>query len=110
LFDGVPEGSNLDRIEDSLLALPGVLAVRDLHVWAMSTEENALTAHLVCEQLTDIPSALLRQATGVINTQFGIEHVTLQCEPASFAEQCAVFPECLPGTGSQYRGGLSSPR
>ena len=101
LFDGVPEGIHLDQIEDSLLALPGVLAVHDLHVWAMSTEENALTAHLVCEQLTDLPSILLRQATGVINTQFGIEHVTLQCEPAAFAEQCALSPDCMPGTGGQ---------
>src|SRR6266700_1061823 len=46
-LQGVPEDVDLDEVEHYLITLPGVAKVHDLHVWAMSTTEIALTAHLV---------------------------------------------------------------
>ncbi|MDP1930907.1 MAG: cation diffusion facilitator family transporter [Gammaproteobacteria bacterium] len=92
LFDGVPDNLDLEEIEDCLLALPGVLAVHDLHVWAMSTQENALTAHLVCEAAVDTQNVFLKQTAHAITERFGIEHITLQCESPEFADQCPVCP------------------
>src|SRR3546814_3988363 len=43
----VPSGIDPGAVERLLASLPGVARVHDLHIWAMSTTENALTAHLV---------------------------------------------------------------
>lgn len=101
LFDGVPDNINLNQIEHALLALPGVVAVHDLHVWAMSTEENALTAHLVCAAGTDTQNALLRQATQALKEGFNVEHLSLQCESPAFADYCAVAPGCSSGASNR---------
>ncbi|RZA00376.1 MAG: cation transporter [Sphingobacteriaceae bacterium] len=46
-MDGVPKELNLQKIKVELLKTEGVLDVHHVHVWALSTTENALTAHLV---------------------------------------------------------------
>ena len=46
-LDGVPRGIVLIEVREYLAGLEGVSEVHDLHVWAMSTNETALTAHLV---------------------------------------------------------------
>lgn len=46
-LQGVPKEVDLDEVERYLSGLPGIAKVHDLHVWAMSTTEIALTAHLV---------------------------------------------------------------
>lgn len=51
-LDGVPDGIRVDELERMMTAVPGVEAVHHIHVWAISTTENALTAHVV---LTDLP-------------------------------------------------------
>lgn len=94
LFDGVPDNIKLDRVERTLLSIPGVVAVHDLHVWAMSTEENALTAHLVCTGSGDVRDALLHQAAAALNEGFGIKHSTLQCESPDYADDCSLTPGC----------------
>ena len=49
-LDGAPAGIVVDRVREGLLAVPGVTAVHDLHIWGMSTTDAALTAHLVHER------------------------------------------------------------
>lgn len=46
-FDGVPAGMNVSEIRKELLGIPGVEDIHDLHVWSLSTTENAMTAHVV---------------------------------------------------------------
>jgi cobalt-zinc-cadmium efflux system protein len=48
-MDGVPKEMNLAKIKNELLKAKGVLDVHHMHVWALSTTENALTAHLVVD-------------------------------------------------------------
>ena len=92
LFDGVPDSVDLAQARQCLLTLPGVVAVHDLHVWAMSTAENALTAHLVVDETsgddTTDHDALLRLASARLSETFGIEHVSLQRESLAFAAEC----------------------
>lgn len=79
MFDGVPEQVDLPSVRQYLLALPGVCDVHDLHVWAMSGAEIALTAHLSVGGDTD-RDALLRTATQGLHERFAIDHATIQLE------------------------------
>jgi cobalt-zinc-cadmium efflux system protein len=79
ILDAVPHGIDMQEVHELLIGLPGVAAVHDLHVWAMSTTEVALTAHLVT--LDGGPQdALLAQACAELREELGIEHATLQIE------------------------------
>ena len=75
----VPEGIDPKAVEGYLTGLPGVTAVHDVHIWAMSTTETALTAHLVKRDSHD-DDAVMAEATRALHTRFGIEHTTLQWE------------------------------
>ena len=90
LFDGVPEGIDLDAVRRQLLAVPGVADVHDLHVWALGTSQVALTAHLVLAADGADATAVLHAAGQELQVHFGIGHATLQVEPADFAAQCAL--------------------
>jgi cobalt-zinc-cadmium efflux system protein len=87
-LDGVPASIELDDVRSYLSALPGVNAVHDLHVWAMSTSEIALTAHLVmCDG--NPGDDFLHRVAGELHRDFAIEHTTIQIETAG--EVCALF-------------------
>jgi cobalt-zinc-cadmium efflux system protein len=73
--------SNVDRaaVERYLAGLPGVVEVHDLHIWALSTTENALTAHLV-RPGSGLDDALLTSAAEELRAHYNIGHTTLQVE------------------------------
>lgn len=77
-LDAAPRGLDVEAIRASFLALPGVSAVHDLHVWGLSTTETALTAH-ICHSRPD-GDALLVEAQALARGRFGIGHTTLQLE------------------------------
>ena len=78
---GVPSGIDVDVVEGELAQLPGVETVHDLHVWPLSTTENALTAHIVAPDVESTDD-LLRAARKMLHDRFRIEHCTLQIERA----------------------------
>ncbi len=77
--DAVPRGIDPKAVRARLLTLDRVTDVHHLHIWALSTTEVALTAHLVrpCEGGED---AVLTAANDVLGRDFGIGHATLQVE------------------------------
>jgi cobalt-zinc-cadmium efflux system protein len=92
-MDAVPEGIDPAEVKAYLAGLPGVTAVHDLHVWAMSTTEPALTAHVVRPAESDDDEFLAAAARG-LHDRFGIEHVTLQVERGSNAGvRCRLEPD-----------------
>jgi len=78
-MDAVPPGIERGDVERFLAGLPGVEAVHDLHIWAMSTTEIALTAHLIKPDARG-DDALLQRITKELHDRFGIEHTTIQIE------------------------------
>lgn len=92
-LDAVPAGINPAEVRAHLAALPGVAAVHDLHIWAVSTTETALTAHLVRPggAAADDDDALLARAAHELRDRFAIAHVTLQLETGTLA--CRLAPE-----------------
>lgn len=79
LFDGVPEHVDLAAVRRYLLEQPGVCDVHDLHVWAMSTAEVALTAHMAMSPLPE-DDYFLQSVAHELHEHFGISHATLQLE------------------------------
>ena len=86
-MDGVPRSVEIEQVRSYLLALPDVEAVHDLHIWAMSTTEIALTAHLVMPW-SDCPPPFLAGLEHELDEHFGIAHATVQIEPSG-ATACA---------------------
>lgn len=86
-LDAVPEAIDAADVQAYLEDLPAVTGVHDLHIWAMSTTETALTAHLVvpAERNDD---ALIARASRELHDRFGIEHSTLQVERGNPAYPC----------------------
>lgn len=76
---GVPGGIALPEVRRTLAALPGVARVHHLHVWAVSTTETALTAHLVMPE-GHPGDRFLAEAQRELKARFGIGHSTLQIE------------------------------
>jgi cobalt-zinc-cadmium efflux system protein len=90
-LDAVPARIDRPAIEAYLNGLPGVTEVHDLHIWAMSTTEVALTAHLVRPGAT-LDDGLLAQACKDLSTRFAIGHATLQIEAGDPAHPCTLAP------------------
>jgi len=77
--DAVPNNIDIESIRKYLLNLPDVNEIHDLHVWAMSTTEVALTAHLLRDS-PNIDDDLLHKAAKDLKEQFGVHHSTIQVE------------------------------
>lgn len=84
-LDAAPRGVDVAAVRSAILALPGVTAVHDLHVWGLSTTETALTAHIVHDRPD--AGALLVEAQLLARQTFSIGHTTLQLESG-------VLPDC----------------
>ncbi len=96
LFDGVPDGVNIPAIRTHLLATPGVGALHDLHVWALSTSEVALSVHVVRTAAAPAHDVLLQSIAHELRDEFNIEHATIQVEDSVFGAACAtsLSPSC----------------
>jgi cobalt-zinc-cadmium efflux system protein len=90
-LDAVPEGIDPHEVEAYLAGQPGVAEVHDLHIWAMSTTETALTVHLIRPE-TDPDDRLLDRLRRELHDRFGIEHATIQIETGDPAHPCPQAP------------------
>jgi cobalt-zinc-cadmium efflux system protein len=77
-LDAAPAHIDVGALRAFLAAQPGVTAVHDLHVWALSATKPALTAHIVRPDGND--DAFLAELTEALTKKFGISHVTVQVE------------------------------
>lgn len=91
-MQAVPVGVEPAMVRAHLAALPGVAEIHDLHIWAMSTTENALTAHLVMPG-GHPGDAFLNEICRTLAARFGIHHATVQIEVGDTAERCELAPE-----------------
>ncbi len=92
--DAVPAHIDAMQVRDYLGKLPGVVQVHDLHIWAMSTTETALTAHLVMPEQQGNADPFLVQTAACLHERFNIQHATLQIE--SSLEQWPCRVDCDP--------------
>lgn len=86
-LDAVPNGINPQAVEAYLRTLSEVRDVHHLHIWAMSTTEVALTAHLVKSD-GKLDDDFLKRVHEELHERFGIGHATLQLEAGTAANAC----------------------
>jgi cobalt-zinc-cadmium efflux system protein len=77
-LDAVPENVNIEAVRDYLKSLPEVSDIHDLHIWALSTTDAALTVHLATNTQTDV--TFITNVQHQLHQQFDIEHATIQVE------------------------------
>ena len=90
-LQAVPPGIDPAQVRERLERLDGVERIHDLHIWAMSTTETALTCHLVMPA-GHPGDAFIARAAASLHKEFGIEHTTLQIECGD-AGTCALAPD-----------------
>ena len=89
-MDAAPRTIDVEKVRRWLADQPGVEDVHDLHIWAISTTETALTAHLLRPANTDADAFLHATCAGLAS-HFGIGHSTLQVETDA-AHACRLAP------------------
>ena len=80
-LDGVPENINIEKISDTILKTDGIKSMHHLHIWAISTTENAMTVHIVLDNNTTIEIEQKIKATLKHELKHqNIQHITIETE------------------------------
>jgi len=79
LLEAAPAGLDPDELADRLLAEDGVVEVHDLHIWVITSDHPALSAHVLMRPDADCHAARVRME-GVLSERYGLTHTTLQVD------------------------------
>jgi cobalt-zinc-cadmium efflux system protein len=79
LLEGTPAHLDLREIEEAMRLVPGVRRVHDLHVWTLTSGREAMSAHVVVDDVRE-SERLLDALHAVLHSRFGIDHTTMQLE------------------------------
>ncbi|HVA98531.1 MAG TPA: cation diffusion facilitator family transporter [Bacteroidia bacterium] len=85
-LDGVPDEIKIEKIRHFLLNIPEVADIHDLHIWALSTKENALTAHLLIKE--KVGDDFIMHIRKELTHHFNISHTTIQLEASDSTFIC----------------------
>ena len=88
-IDAVPQGIDVSEVKKYLLDLSNVSDLHDLHIWALSTTENALTVHLVTTDAL-IYNHFIHEIQEHLNHHFNISHSTIQIEKEESTFHCML--------------------
>jgi cobalt-zinc-cadmium efflux system protein len=88
----VPAQIDIEEVRVYLTALPGVAEVHDLHIWAMSTTDVALTAHVLMPA-GHPGDGFVHDVSAQLEKLFHIHHATLQIEIGDEGKVCRLAPE-----------------
>jgi len=80
LLEGVPHEIDIEKVKETLLSVPGVASLHDLHVWSLTSGKTTLTVHLVTKIGFQRERAILPVVRQRLEAGFGITHSTVQCE------------------------------
>lgn len=86
LMEVAPPGLDVEAVRRSILDLPGVADVHDLHVWTVTSGIDTATGHVVLDGSTDF-HAVLDQVMALLESEYAVTHATIQCEPAGHRER-----------------------
>ncbi len=79
LLEGTPAHLALGDVEAAMTAVPGVRHIHDLHVWTLTSGREAMSAHVVVDDVGE-SERLLETLHAVLHARFGIDHTTIQID------------------------------
>jgi cobalt-zinc-cadmium efflux system protein len=79
LLEGTPAHLDLAQVEAAMREVSGVKRVHDLHVWTLTSGRDAMSAHVVVDDMGE-SDRLLDQLHRVLHARFGVDHTTIQLE------------------------------
>lgn len=86
LLEGTPSDVNVADLQDAIKKIDGVKDVHDLHVWALTSGMNAMSAHVAINEGIS-PKLILERLQQLIKADFKISHTTIQIEEPGFTEE-----------------------
>ncbi|MGG4107262.1 cation diffusion facilitator family transporter [Paenibacillus lautus] len=86
LMEGAPETINSEEVTKSLLSIPGVTGIHDLHIWTITSNFDSLSCHLVVQDDANTYE-ILQQAIDLLDSRFHIEHATIQIENSTITHR-----------------------
>ena len=103
LLESTPPGTNLTAITSDVTAVPGVLAVHDLHIWALAPSFVSMSAHIEVDRMEGCET-VLTDISRLMRDKHEISHVTLQPETASLHEaiECCLYPDSQTGDSHKH--------
>ncbi|MCA1773722.1 MAG: cation diffusion facilitator family transporter [Halomonas sp.] len=93
LMEGVPKGIDVHEVGCALVRVNGVCAIHDMHIWSLSSNSQALAAHIDVEAMGQWEE-ILPQLQTILREHFNIEHSTLQPENSAIRQACDADPYC----------------
>ena len=93
ILGAVPHGIDLTGVRNYLTNIEGVQAVHDLHIWGLSTQETALTVHLVMPERI-LSNADYEEINHILHHDYKIQHVTIQVERGEADNLCKLADTC----------------
>ena len=93
VMERVPARLDLEDVRSAMTGLDGVVEIHDLHIWQISSDRVALSAHVVMDDFEKWPDLLARMDAMLLD-RFGIDHPTLQPELATVGECSHANPQC----------------
>lgn len=90
-IDAVPESVDINALEKAIAAVPGVISFHHLHVWALSTTENAMTVHILIHDVADLNRIVsdVKKAAA----SHDISHSTIEVETKPCADNSIFAPD-----------------
>jgi cobalt-zinc-cadmium efflux system protein len=79
LLEGTPPHLDVGEIEAAMRSVVGVRRVHELHVWTLTSGRDAMSAHVVVDDLSE-SDRLLDELHRVLHARFGVDHTTIQLE------------------------------
>jgi cobalt-zinc-cadmium efflux system protein len=99
LLEGVPLNLSLEEVGVAMARVEGVHSVHDLHIWSLSGESTALSAHIVVRRIDEWKPVLAR-IRNMLTERFRIEHATLEPEPLEVVVRITGRGEWTQGPGT----------
>ncbi|XP_075606303.1 putative proton-coupled zinc antiporter SLC30A3 [Balearica regulorum gibbericeps] len=91
LMEGAPPGIEFDAVKEVLLGVSGVKGAHDLHLWALTLSQHAVSVHVAVDTSAD-PETVLREAITQLQSKFGFSSCTVQVE--RYREEMAACQHC----------------
>jgi cobalt-zinc-cadmium efflux system protein len=97
LMEGTPHRLSLFEVEEAMRGVPGVVNIHDLHIWSLTSRVEAVSGHVLIADGRE-SQRVLADLCRLLNTRYGLGHVTLQVEDEEFAD--SGHPNCTPRAGT----------